>query len=353
MTKPEETIYNCMIEGRSNGTLPACKFQGTWAESLEHATTHQLPHPDQREEWLTVRRTFIGASEIGALAGLQFPYQTALDVYLSKTSPEPNDKTSGRARMGQVLEGALLDDFAVRYGCELVRPATRRHPNFPFIAATPDSLVVGGNEGVQVKVVGGRMAHHWNDGPPKSVIAQVQTEMAVFDLSQITVLAMIDSDEPQEFVMKREPEMFQALADLAGVFWKNHIVPRVLPVDFDKILTLKAVARAFPSALLPLAQATEDEQSLARAYYEASAQEKVAREARDAAQAALEAAIGEREGFAWGSSRVTWKPPKGSPMWKEIVADLKKYVTDDIYGDTVAHHTPEFGTRRICVAVKD
>ena len=47
---------------------------------------------NNRQEWLLLRKTYLGGSDLGAVIGVN-KYRTALDVYLEKTS-EHSPETS-------------------------------------------------------------------------------------------------------------------------------------------------------------------------------------------------------------------------------------------------------------------
>ena len=140
MTMP--TAASAITDDEHACTLGAgCTFVGSWAEWLNHAVSHPLPHPDDRAAWEPARRTFIGASEIAAVCGLN-PYDSALDVYAAKVLGQQRRRANleGRAtaRLGHLLEPALLRDYEQQHGVTIVRPATRRHPDYPWAGATPD-----------------------------------------------------------------------------------------------------------------------------------------------------------------------------------------------------------------------
>ena len=330
---------------------PDCQWRGPWADALTHAQSHTLSHPDDREAWLRARRASIGASEMPSVAGLS-PWRSALDVWNEKVNGPGDRAMPSRARMGLVLEPALLGDYAARHGVQLERPASRRHPDLRFITATPDALVKGTDEGVQCKVVGHNSAHKWSDGPPAYVLAQVQTEMAVFGLARVIVLAMIDSDEPQEWPVDRDPETWGFLAELAERFWQGSVVPRTLPEDFDKA-TAEEIARLYPRALRPLRKATAEEIAMACDYSDASHVVKEAEGRKAEAKARCLAAIGEAEGFEWAVGRATWKAPKGSPAWKAIAEEMaERFVPADEAKHIIAQHTPALGSRTFNVRIK-
>lgn len=339
--------YGCLID-------PACTFRGAWPEVLAHAPEHPLPHPDERARWLAARRTFVGASEVAAVCGLS-PWGSALEVWAAKVRGEQRPM-SGPARVGLLLEPVLLQDYATRHGVEVSRPATRRHPAAPHLGATPDGEVVGGDTTLQVKVVGHRLAHTWEDGVPQHVFLQVQVEVAVWDRPRAVVIALLGSDL-REYTVERDPEIERYAIEIGTAFWRDYVVPQILPAALDAG-DRETVARLFPSALQPLAPAPADLvpalRELADAYATESRLLKAAEEARDRTAARLQALIGEREGWSWRGGYVTWKPPKGSPRWKDVAeAALALRYSQEEARAIVQQHTPPTGSRRLNVHVEE
>lgn len=333
---------------------PACPFEGAWPEQLAHAPVHALPHPDDRDRWLTARRTFLGASEIASVCGLS-PWGSALEVWAAKVRGEQRPM-SGPARVGLLLEPVLIQDYAARHGVEVVRPATRRHPAASHLGATPDGEVVGGEETLQVKVVGNRLAHTWDDGVPQHVFLQVQVELAVWGRPRAVVLALLGG-EIREYTVEHDAEIEQYALDISGAFWRDYVVTQILPVALDAG-DRETVARLFPSALQPLAPAPAELvlvlREIADTYRTESRLLKAAEEARDRTAARLQALIGEREGWSWRGGYTTWKAPKGSPRWKDIAEEALavRYSVEEAR-DIIVKNTPPTGSRRLNVHVEE
>ena len=82
---------------------------------------------------IDIRKTGIGASEIGAVAGLS-PYAGPLDIYLRKL--ELVEDNAGEAALwGQRLEPIIAEEYERRTGIKLSQGETRRHPKEPWIIA--------------------------------------------------------------------------------------------------------------------------------------------------------------------------------------------------------------------------
>ena len=137
-------------------------------------------------EQLEARTRFIGASEFGDLAGVE-EHMTPIDVFVKKRRGAAlelppllaRDDAGPAAEAGNFLEDGIAALYTHRTGIQVVKSGTIVHPDEPWAAATPDRLAVVDPHGVEIKLVGMRMAHQWDDDtiPPKVVI-QCQIGMA-------------------------------------------------------------------------------------------------------------------------------------------------------------------------------
>lgn len=303
-----------------------CSFAGDWPGFLAHARTHDIPHPADRDAWLRSRRTFIGASEVSSIVGAN-PYAGPLEVWTAKVLPRPEKPFSpipvrggGELVMrsdavGTMLERHLLDDFARRHRRSYQQPATRRHPAFPWLAATPDAELDTGDL-VQVKVVGVHVAPDWDDGPPFYTQLQVQTELFVWGRERVTLLALFGS-ELREYPIAFDPTLVDPVMDILSAFWP-YVERRRVPIDFDlrstnddtlKWLWPRPAGEVLRRSTGPhLAELVK----LARSYDRARAAEKEAKGEKETLGVQLKALVGEAPGFYWGPSA---KKPEGKVTW--------------------------------------
>lgn len=336
--------------------VAGCPFEGTWAEWLAHAVDHPLPHPDDRDAWLQARRTFVGASEVAAICGLN-PYDSALDVWAAKVRGESKRKPhlEGRAtaRLGHLMEPELLKDYAARHGCTLVRPASKRHPLYPWAGATPDGDASTG-ELVQVKLVGANMLHHWSDGPPRYVLLQVQYELFVWQRERCVILAGLGGTDIEEYPVTRDEQTIESARQLVELFWTQTVVPRQLPQDFDGAVSDDTLRLLFPKLRAPLRKATSDEIALVLDYTAAGERIKPLKEEKERIGGLIKLAIGEAEGFEWPGGKATWKPTKGSLDEAALSqALLERFVADPAARQSwIDRFTAKAGERRIYTHVK-
>lgn len=75
---------------------------------------------NDREKWLTARRSGIGGSDVPAIMGVD-PWRSALEVYADKISEgPPTDEQNEIAEWGRIFEPLILKQFAKRTGRRVV-----------------------------------------------------------------------------------------------------------------------------------------------------------------------------------------------------------------------------------------
>lgn len=297
-------------------------------------------------EDLAKRRNFVGASDAPAVAG-EDPYRKPLDVYLEKKGlleRTPNDAME----LGNVIERPVLDWFARRRGVELVFPSTQMHPEHSFIAATPDAIIPAEDTGVQVKLVGPGMLRHWDeDTVPPWVEIQVQTEMEVVRVKRTIVLAVLGGTKPREYIVERDPDFGAAIVELCRRFWTDFVEADVCPPVDESDAAKRYLEQRYPRAARGLlAPPPPGLEEIVVAYDRARAAEAEAQKAKDLAGNRLRALIGDAEGYASTSWKVTWANTAGRPAWAEIAKEL------GAGPDIIAKHTSA-GGRTLRVTVKE
>lgn len=155
-----------------------------------------------RDEWLTYRHTGIGASEVGAILGLD-DYTSSLELYYYKIGEVPKFDTESMASfMGKIdepkiakmwqywdpanpIEMAMINNFnrnnLVRK-CQKVN-AYVRNPAYPWLFVSLDRKInrydARGEGTLELKTISGWEADKWEAGLPPKYIIQVNTQMVV------------------------------------------------------------------------------------------------------------------------------------------------------------------------------
>ncbi|MBK7350780.1 MAG: YqaJ viral recombinase family protein [Gemmatimonadetes bacterium] len=315
-------------------------------------------------EQLALRQTGIGASEIAAVAGLD-PHRTPLDVWMLKRALTEPFAGNEFTRWGHRLEAVIAGAYADARGVLLDTRETLRHPNEPWMLATPDRVVLdpgGGEERLlQVKNRGLRQADRWGepgtDQVPDEVAAQCHWEMTVTELDRCDVAVLIGGNDFRVYSLRRDPEIEAALVGIGRRFWFDHVVAGVRPEPTAS--DGAALARLFPTHNDLLLLAGPEHVTLATQLLDVRNRIAALEADREALEAHLKAAIGEHAGLDLPNGRITWKATRAarSTDWKAVVEDLRPFIEVDTAGatDTIIarHTTAKRGARRFLVSLKE
>lgn len=279
------------------------------------------------------RTTYLGASEIAAVAGIS-PYASALDVWATKRGLAEVEENE-RMRAGTELERPILERlYAPPRGDRelsllLTYPGTLRHPVEKWMAATPDAIAQEAEHGeyrdVQCKLVGHRQAHRWGnpdegrDGIPAEVLCQVHWEMGCAELNRADVPALFGT-ELRVYTVELDEEFLRDLMALGKAFWEGHVLTGVMPEVTES--SRGVLERHFGREKTGLIEAPEGGEDLAREYKAAAEAAKLAAAEKDRLGNMLRVLVGDAEGFSGLFGKVTWKTQKGRTNYKKAAEDF-------------------------------
>lgn len=272
-----------------------------------------------------MRLSGIGSSEIAAVARLN-PWRTPLDVFYEKPTPSrpplPSESTQDeRTEVGDELEEAVARLYAKRHDVKIRRAQTLRHREHPWILATADRLIVGAHEGLEVKLVGLRVAHHWEGGLPDYVRAQVAWQMAVLDYDQWHVAALVGTDL-RVFHVERDIELEASLIEAGREFWFERVLADVPPECEDEEERRDYLKRRYTNPTEDVISSTPEIDFLAARAIESDRIAKEAAALKDAAYNDLFESFGEHRGVKgeWGSA--SGPLVAGKVDWQAIAYEL-------------------------------
>jgi putative phage-type endonuclease len=215
-----------------------------------------------RADWLAARRSGIGASESAALFGLS-PYQSRFSLWLIKSGRvpewEPEGDVAERLRWGQLLEGPIADEHALRTGRKLWRFSSfciAQHPQLPCMFATPDGFIIEApdrralglaEEGtLQIKNTANVFdPDGWSAGVPQHVQIQVQHELAVTGRDYATVATLAMGNKLMTWDVPRMDGFIEELQIQVETFWESVQSGQEPEVDGHP-RTLEALKRLHP-----------------------------------------------------------------------------------------------------------
>jgi putative phage-type endonuclease len=282
------------------------------------------------KEQLEVRRAGIGSSEIAALAGFD-PHRTAADVWLEKMGLAESGETMAQWT-GNRLEAVIALLYAERTGAELVDGGgTFQHPGHAFALATPDRrAVVGPAPIVEIKNVGGFMVSRWSDELPVDKLLQVQWQLEVMGEERADLAALLGGTNFRIYRVERDPELCAQLLDLAGQFWRDHVLTRE-PPPCDGADAQRIAEARYPNSDGRMLTPTPEAQALLHQLRRIDRAEKKVRAMRDLVEARAKELVGEADGI---EDCFTWKLDKnGRVQWAKVAKALDAPV------DLIAKHT--------------
>jgi len=281
------------------------------------------------QEQLKLRKTGIGASEIGAVLGLS-KWSTSHEVWHDKVTEAIIQKTSNAMEAGSWLEDGVAKWAADRFGWKLhLSNKTLRHKKHPWMLASIDRFIVEERRKVANCEVKTTLMDSEDWGPdgtdlvPDMYRCQVQQQMTVTGL-KVSYL-------PCLFLMTRELRVFriehndyleEVILEGGERFWRENVEARTPPeIDGSKGCS-RALEYHFRKPSEEIVQAPGEAADYGEAFLVARAEEKAAKARKDEAGNYLKYHIGAHKGVEdyWG--RALWSVTKGKVSQAAVIAEL-------------------------------
>lgn len=192
-------------------------------------STIDIPH----EQWLKYRQGGIGGSDAGAICGLN-PWSTAVTVYMDKIGQIEEIVDNEAMRQGRDFEQYVADRFTEYTGKKVRREnAILTNPDYPFMFANVDRLVVGEDAGLECKTANAYGADKWADGKvPEHYELQCHHYMAVTGAKAWYIACVILGKGFVVQKIERDEDVIRDLVAIEKEFWEEH-VKKEIPPDPD------------------------------------------------------------------------------------------------------------------------
>lgn len=268
-------------------------------------------------EWLELRKKGIGGSDAAASIGLNH-YKSAVELWLEKTGQkEPDDLSDNeKVQWGKILEDVIAEEFPKRTGLKIRRcNHVLIHPKYDFMLANVDRVVVGKNEGVEIKNVGVSQAKNWDgDEVPDMYYIQCQHYCAVTGWDGVHIAALVGG---QRFVTKfipRNDEFIARMIEREKDFWK-HVLNKTMPMADASEACSKALTQMHPLSNGTEIYLPETAELWAKQYQRACDDEKEAQNRKQEAQNVLQQMLGANEIGMVSDYKITWKSVKSRELF--------------------------------------
>jgi predicted phage-related endonuclease len=277
--------------------------------------------PRLTAEEIASRRLGMGSTDVVEVAlstrGM-VPWKGAspMRVYCRKRGilPESTESTAEQ-EWGHVQEAVLLGWYERDQGATVLPGGRITHPIEPWLWATLDARVLGGQRNVEAKNVGRWMTHGWNDaddaGIPHHVRAQVVIGQACSGGRSTDVVASIGGMPPRIWRIEYDVELADMLIEAGRKFWTDHVLAEVPPELDDTSATRAYLDAKYPCEVTKETRdATPEEielgNSLARVRQSASH----AKTQSEVLYAQLLERVGDAGGLHCRDWKITWRTNK-------------------------------------------
>lgn len=213
------------------------------------------PIPSTREEWLALRRRYIGASNAAALFNMQAPYQPGIyALWMDRADRVPlPEVTIERAKWGLLLEDAIAAGAAEREGWEILPGQYASHESGVgatldrIIASDPNEDGPGALELKNVDQLQTLRGKAWAGEPPIHVLLQHQAQMLATGFKWGAIAWLVGGNELRMLRFKAKPAVQAEIAKRAYAFWQS-IRDGVPPKPDGSDATYAALLALLPDA---------------------------------------------------------------------------------------------------------
>lgn len=187
-------------------------------------------------EWYALRRydpdrierpVVFGASEAAGCLNVS-PYTSPLEIHLRKRCETADIADNTAMAVGRALEPVILNLYEAREGVKIKKtPALYFHPEYNFMAATPDAIVIGADGSWERAVDAKTTTFHrydkfgqsedkygqeGSDQLPRDLLCQAQQQMAVCGVERADFPVLFDAQTLRIYRVELVAELVVAIA---------------------------------------------------------------------------------------------------------------------------------------------
>lgn len=306
-------------------------------------------------EWLAARRNGLGASEAGAVLGVD-PHKSAAMLWLEKIGKAPARVEDTIAqKVGRFVEPAIAELFAAEHNTTLVRVPSRRSASLSILWASADRMAVkplpvqGATITpadwifpVEIKNRGGWPDGWGDDGTdvvPEAIAAQVHLQMHAYGLAEARVAVILSGNDFRTYKLFRDERVETDLLSILDDWWKRHVVGGVEPELRGPGLSdyMKARFQQASEKVTPL-PGTDPAALALRDLFDVRSQIAALDEAEERLAAIVKAKIGETKGIETEYGKATWSTTKPSKVidWESAARAIAQMASDNSHAGASA-----------------
>ena len=202
------------------------------------------------DEWLALRKGYIGGSDAAAVMGLN-PYASPYSLWAEKTG-----RTEGFAGNLTTEVGSYLEEFVARLFERETGKKVRRYnkmmvnDEYPWACADVDRVVVGEDAILEIKTTNslGKIKKLKKGEIPEQFYCQMTHYLAVTGKKKCYLAVLIECREFRRFELERDEDEIRALMEEECSFWKlveSNTTPAAIGIKADND-TLESI---YPEAM--------------------------------------------------------------------------------------------------------
>lgn len=175
---------------------------------------------NNHEEWLEIRKKYIGGSDAAAVVGLN-SFSSPYTVWADKLGKLPPKEDNEAMRLGRDLEDYVAKRFTEQTGKKVRRKNfILWNSDYPFAHANVDRLIVGENAGLECKTTSVLNLKNFKNGEfPENYYVQCMHYMAVTGYKKWYLAVLILGKEFKVFEIERDEDEIKALMKAERDFW--------------------------------------------------------------------------------------------------------------------------------------
>lgn len=201
------------------------------------------------EEWLELRKGFIGGSDAGAVMGMN-PYSSPFAVWAEKTGRVEGFAGNLTTTVGAFLEHLVAQLFTMETGKKVRRKnKTLVNDEYPWACADVDRMVLGEKALLEIKTTNSFPAMKKIRGGeyPEMWYCQMVHYLAVTGMEKAYLAVLVNCRDLRIFELERDEDEIAALMDAERAFWEK--VTQDIPPEADgSEATTEALGKVYPES---------------------------------------------------------------------------------------------------------
>ena len=187
---------------------------------------------ENREEWLALRRQYIGGADAASVVGLN-DYQSPYALWCEKRGVTPPFEGNLRTEVGTFLEEFIARKFEQETGKKVQNcNFSLINDEYPWAMADVDRMVVGEDSLLEIKSTSSLSLKHYRNGDyPARFYVQVMHYLAVTGKSKAYLAVLIGNSDFKIFEIERDEAEIDALMDAEKQFYGYMTSGNPPPID--------------------------------------------------------------------------------------------------------------------------